>query len=198
MISIVTTAKPVGAAASACRHRFIMTIRASQAARDAGGCTNPTTATQPPQSRRSIHLEQGFGANRLNTGTMTNLTTLGDTLLANFLTLHIPGSKRGHQPSGDFWAMVRARRAESLAAYARRDQLRRALVQHGYRCFLDRMECDPAGGWRLHFFVADVAALTLLDELTEGACGPGDPVSFNPEGFLAERLRHLIEIDNHS
>ena len=163
-----------------------------------GAATNPTTATQPPQTRQSIHLEQGFEATRLNTGTMTDLAILADTLLGNFRTLHIPGSKRGHQPSGDWWARVRARRAGGLAAYARRDQLRRALVQHGYRCFLDRLECDPAGGWRLHIFLAENAALTLLDELTEGACGPGDPVSFNPEGFLAERLRHLIEIDNHS
>ena len=53
---------------------------------------------------------------------------------------------------------------------------------------LHLMEPDRAGGWRLHFFVVDVAALTLLDELTEGACGPGDPVSFNPEEFVSERF----------
>ena len=100
--------------------------------------SDPTTVTHPTQTRRSIHLEQGFGANRINTGTMTNLTTLGDTLLANFRTLHIPATERGRSHPADCWAMVRARRAEHLAAYARRDQLRRALVQHGYRCFLDR------------------------------------------------------------
>ena len=72
------------------------------------------------------------------------------------------------------------------------------LVEHGHHRFLHHLEPDPAGGWRLHFFVADDAALTLLDELTEGACGPGDPVSFNPEEFVSERLRHLFEIDTHS
>ena len=89
--------------------------------------------------------------------------------------------------------MVKARRAAHRAAHAHRDRLRQGLVEHGYRCFLDRMEADPAGGWRLHFFVADEAALTLLDELTEGACGPGDPVSFDPERIrVGAHLRHLI------
>ena len=74
----------------------------------------------------------------------------------------------------------------------------RAWSQHGYRCFLDRMEPDPEGGWRLHFFVADDAALALLDELTEGDVGPGDPVSFDPGRFVLERIRHLFENDTHS
>ena len=88
--------------------------------------------------------------------------------------------------------MAKARRAESRAAYACRDRLRRNLVQHGYHRFLDHLESDPAGGRRLHFFVFDEAALPLLDELTEGLCGPGDPVSFDAEEFVLERIRHLI------
>ena len=56
-------------------------------------------------------------------------------------------------------------------------------------CFLDRMEPDPAGGWRLHFFMADDAALPLLDELTEGAFGLGDPANLDPEKFVSERIR---------
>ena len=54
------------------------------------------------------------------------------------------------------------------------------------------MEPDPEGGWRLHIFVADKAALSLLDELTEWECGPGDPVSFDPEEFVAGDLRDLL------
>jgi hypothetical protein len=54
------------------------------------------------------------------------------------------------------------------------------------------MESDPEGGWRLHIFVADEAALTLLDELAEWECGPGDAVSFDPEEFVAGRLRDLF------
>jgi hypothetical protein len=54
------------------------------------------------------------------------------------------------------------------------------------------MEPDPEGGWRLHIFVADEAALTLLGELTEWECGPGDPVNFDPEEFIAGRLRDLF------
>jgi hypothetical protein len=167
----------------------------------------PGTLGPPPNSVKATHptrnlpihtFGQGFEATRLNTGTMTDLATLAATLRANFCSLHIPGSKRGHQLSGDWWATVRAMHAESLAAYAYRDRLRRLLVERGHHRFLHHLEADPAGGWRLHFFVADVAALTLLDELTEGTCGPGDPVSFNPKEFVSERLRHLFKIDTHS
>jgi hypothetical protein len=176
-----------------------MTTTASHAVQGRWGLhQTPSRPPTRPETCRSIHLEQGFEATRLNTGTMTDLATLAATLRANFCSLHIPGSKRGHQLSGDWWATVRAMRAESLAAYAYRDRLRRLLVERGHHRFLHHLEADPAGGWRLHFFVADVAALTLLDELTEGTCGPGDPVSFNPKEFVSERLRHLFKIDTHS
>jgi hypothetical protein len=126
---------------------------------------------------------------------MTDLATRAATLLANFRTFHIPGSKRGHQPSGDWWARVRARQADNRAAYACRHQLCQELVGHGCRHFLHRMECDPAGGWRLHIFVADDAALTVLDQLTDGACGPGDPANFDPEKFVSARLPQVIAND---
>jgi hypothetical protein len=126
---------------------------------------------------------------------MTDLATLAATLLANFRTLHIPGSRRGHQSSGDWWTTAKARRAEHRAAYACRDQIRRELVDHGHNRLLHYMEPDPEGGWRLHFFVADDAALILLDELTDGICGPGESVSFDPEEFVSERIGHLIEDD---
>jgi len=126
---------------------------------------------------------------------MTDLATLAATLLANFRTLHIPGSRRGHQPSEDWWAMVKTRRAANRAAYAYRDRIGQQLIEHGYRCFLDRMESDPVGGWRLHIFPVDDAALALLDRLTEGAFGPGDPASFNPERFVSARLLQVIAND---
>ena len=68
--------------------------------------TEPPKAARRPQSRRSIHLEQGFEATRLNTGTMTDLVTLAAHLLANFRTVRIPASGRqeGH---ADWWTMVR-------------------------------------------------------------------------------------------
>ncbi|MGO9997349.1 MAG: hypothetical protein ACLPKW_06330 [Acetobacteraceae bacterium] len=94
--------------------------------------------------------------------------------------------------------MVKARRAAHRAVHARRDRLCQGLLERGFRCFLDRMEADPAGGWLLHFFVADEAALTLLDELTEAVCGPGDALSFDAEEFVLQRIRYLIEKDTHS
>ena len=128
---------------------------------------------------------------------MTDLATLADNLLANFRTVRIPASER-QEGYADWWTMVKARRAAHRAVHARRDRLCQGLVQHGYRCFLDRMEPDPEGGWRLHFFVSDDAGLALLDELTEGMSGRGDPVSFDPGRFVLERIRHLFENDIRS
>ena len=184
MISIVTTAKPVGAAASACRHRFTMTTRASQAARDAGGCTNPTTVTQPPQSRQSIHLEQGFGATRLNTGTMTDLATLAATLLANFRTVHIPSSKRWPRA-------VRRLVGDGKGAACRQSGCirlpRPAPPRTGASMATTVPRPDGTRPERVDggsTFSSPIMLLCrLLDELTEGECGPGDPVSFNPEGI---------------
>jgi hypothetical protein len=82
---------------------------------------------------------------------MSDPATLAATLLANFRTVHIPASDRAEGQPTDWWAMAKARRAESRAAYACRDRLRRNLVQHGYHRFLDHLESDPAGGRRLHF-----------------------------------------------
>ena len=171
---------------------------ASQAVQGTGACT-PTRprSLSRPETWRSIVLEQGFGATRLNTGEMTNVATLAAALLANFRTIRLPSSQQREQHP-DWWTMVKARRAAHRAVHAHRDRLRQRLVERGFRCFLDRMEADPAGGWLLHFFVADEAALTLLDELTEGACGPGDALSFDAEEFVLERIRHLIENDTHS
>ena len=129
---------------------------------------------------------------------MTDLADLAAALVTNFRTVRIPASERPEgQPTG-WWAMAKGRREDSRAAYACRDRLRRLLVEHGHHRFLHHLEPDPVGGWRLHFLVADDAALPLLDELTEGMCGPGDPVSFDPEEFVLERIRHLSEDDAQS
>ena len=95
---------------------------------------------------------------------MTDLATLAADSLANFRTVRIRPPERVEVPPGDWWAMVKARRSAHRAAHAYRDRLCQGLVEHGYHRFLDRMEPDPAGGWRLHIFPADDAALALLDE----------------------------------
>jgi hypothetical protein len=50
------------------------------------------------------------------------------------------------------------------------------------------LEPDPDGGWRLHLFVSEHAAMHLLDEITGGRCGAGDPASFDPEEFVLVQL----------
>ena len=144
-------------------------------------------------------LEHGFGAARLNTGTMTDLPTLAATLLANFRTIHFPRSEDRSTPPvpgrPDWFATAKARRAERLAVEAYRRQLRQRL-HDGHHRFLDHLEPDPEGGWRLHIFVEDDGALSLLDGITDQECGPGDPVSFDPEQFVMERLGYLNQSDS--
>ena len=75
--------------------------------------------------------------------------------------------------------------------YDLRDRLRRILIHHRHR-FIDCQEPDPEGGWRLHIFVLDEDALPL-DGIDGQRCETGDPVDFDPEEFVIERLREWIE-----
>ena len=140
-----------------------------------------------------------FGAIRLNTDAMTDLPTLAATLVANFLTIRFPTpvDRSGHStPShSDWWTTAKTRRAERLAVDAYRHQMRRQLIEHGHRRFLDHLEPDPEGGWRLHFFLADDAAMSLLTKASDGECGPGDPAGFDPKEFVAEGLGWLTASD---
>jgi hypothetical protein len=135
-------------------------------------------------------MERQSGATRLNTHIMTADPILAAALLANFRTIRFPSSEnRSTQSTGhsDWWATAKARRADRLAIDAYRHQLRRQLAQSGHHRFLDHLEPDPAeGGWRLHVFVADDHALSILADIN--ACGVGDPVDFDPEEFVAQRL----------
>ena len=46
--------------------------------------------------------------------------------------------------------------------------------------------------WRLHILVLDEGALPLLDGIDGRRCESGDPVDFDPEEFVIERLREWI------
>ena len=126
---------------------------------------------------------------------MTDLADLAATLLANFRTVRIAAQNDDPAPSGDWWGAVKARRAEKLAVYAHRDHIRRELVRQGHHRFLHHLEPDEDGGWRLHLFFANDDAMSLLDEITEGRCGAGDPVTFDPEAFVREQLSRLPHAD---
>ena len=123
---------------------------------------------------------------------MTDLLTLAAKMLANFRTIRIPSSEDGLQTHSDFWQAAKARMADRRAAYAYRDELRAAMVEHGHRRFFDHLEPDPEGGWRLHLFFADHAAASLLDEIGEELCLLGDPVALDPEECVRERLGDWI------
>jgi len=119
---------------------------------------------------------------------MTDLARFVATLLANFRTIRIPAQEEDPNPAGDWWGAAKARRAEKLAVYAYRDHIRRELVRHGHDRFLHHLEPDQDGGWRLHFFFANDGAVSLLDEITDGRGGLGDPARLDPEEFVRERL----------
>jgi hypothetical protein len=123
---------------------------------------------------------------------MTDLLILATKMLANFRTIRIACSEDSSNYS-DWWQAAKARRADRRVGYAYRDALRAALVEHGHRRFFDHLEPDPDGGWRLHLFLIDDAAVSLLDEITGELCLPGDPVALNPEDLVREQLGDWIE-----
>ena len=43
----------------------------------------------------------------------------------------------------------------------------------------------------LHIFVLDESGLMLMGKIDGWRCEPGDPVAFDPEEFVIERLREL-------
>jgi hypothetical protein len=131
---------------------------------------------------------------------MNDLQTLAAALLANFRTIRVPASDDRYRPyastAPDWFQTVKARRAARRAAEAYRDRVRQKLVEHGHHRFFHHLEADPQGGWRLHFFVADDHALSILADINEGQCGPGDPVDFDAEQFVMERLGYLEGMDS--
>jgi hypothetical protein len=122
---------------------------------------------------------------------MTNDTSaLAATLLANLRTIRFPPTEEYFPRSPmhwDWWQAAKARRADRQAVFDYRQRLRSELIEHGHRQFLDYVEPDPDGGWQLHFFVTDAARL-LLDRITEGRCGAGDPARFDPKEFILSQL----------
>jgi hypothetical protein len=138
-------------------------------------------------------LEQYFQAVRLNTGMTNDSSALAAILLANFRTMRFPPSEECFpraQTHSDWWQAAKARLADRQTVHDYRQRLRRDLIAHGHRQFLDRVEPDPGGGWRLHLFVADDGAMSLLARITEGRCGAGDPASFDPKEFVQAQLDH--------
>jgi hypothetical protein len=150
-------------------------------------------ATTATRTIPTIVLEQGFEGVRLNTGTMSDLETLARRILANYRTIRLPAEALPARPNlqpSDWGPLVKARRAEKRVLYNLRDGVRRVLNQHRYR-FIDCQERDPDGGWRLHIFALDENALPFLDGIDGRRCEPGDPLDFDPEEFVIERLREL-------
>jgi hypothetical protein len=133
---------------------------------------------------------------RLNTSTMTDLLTLLSDMTVNFRTIRIPCSENSlprPQTHSDWWQAAKTRIADRRAAYAYRDELRAALIEHGHRRFFCHLEPDPESGWRLHLFFADHAAASLLDEIGGELCVMGDPVAFDPKECVRECLGNWIE-----
>lgn len=126
---------------------------------------------------------------------MSDLQTLAAKMLTNFRTSHLcseDGLPRS-QTHSDWWQAAKARIAYRRAVRAFRDELRADLIEHGHHQFFDHLEPDPEGGWRLHIFLADDAAASLLDEIGGELCVMGDPVALDPEERVRECLGDWIE-----
>ena len=147
---------------------------------------------------KSILLGQCLGVVSLNTGRMTDLVVLAATMLANFVTVRFSrNAEMWRVLDEDLSFEVRIRclnhalRGELLSVGCYRHGLRLGLVRHGHSQFLDYVEGDPSGGWRIHLFLCDASAISIIPLITEGDVGPGDPVRFDPRQFVQRRLERL-------
>jgi hypothetical protein len=116
-----------------------------------------------------------------------DLADLYDTLLSNFRTVRIPATEPVEIKPGSMFAAAHARLAARRAVQAVQDEIRRALNDRSFN-HCHHLEEDREGGWRLHLFLVDDEAVQFLEEIEKGAIGPGDPVAFDPDQFLRERL----------
>ena len=117
-----------------------------------------------------------------------DLADLHETLIANWRTIQIPAPEPiPPKPGRSIFAALHAQRATWRVVENAKDGILHRLAERGHR-FFSRLEEDPAGGGRLHVFLVDRAALADLKEIANGGYGPGDPVKFDPDEFLRERL----------
>jgi len=126
---------------------------------------------------------------------MTDLSALKATMLANFITVRFGRYEHVWTVLEEDLAFdVRVRclnhalRAEILSIRCHRANLRAALFRERHRQFLDYVEGDPGGRWRIHLFLGDEDAIVLLPKITTGYVGCGDPVAFDPRAFIERRL----------
>jgi hypothetical protein len=163
------------------------------------GTTEPFKVRRRDQNIGNQLLGHGFGGRPVNTVAMTDLTTLATALLTNFLTVRFPRYEpvwnvlddEDLAPDAHYRCRGHALRCEELLIRCQRFILRQRLIEAGHHEFLDHVEADPAGGWRIHLFLADGAAIGLMPEITDGMVGPGDPVNFNPRTLIERRLQRL-------
>jgi len=134
---------------------------------------------------------------------MTDLSTLATTLLGNFVTVRFPGYEpvwdvlddENLAPDARHRCLGHALRCEELLIRCHRFNIRQRLIEAGHHQFLDLVEADPAGGWRIHLFLADDAVVGLMQEITDGVIGTGDPVRYDPKAFVERRLQRLKKSD---
>jgi hypothetical protein len=134
---------------------------------------------------------------------MTDLSPLATTFLTNFVTVRFSRYQPVWMVLDDENLPVDARnrclghalRCEELLIRCHRFNLCQGLAEAGHRRFFDLVEADPAGGWRVHLFLADDAAIGLVVSITDGMVGPGDPVRFDPKALVERRLQRLNKSD---
>jgi hypothetical protein len=122
---------------------------------------------------------------------MTDLPTLAATLLSNFATIRLRRREKLLTWPVSVLPLDLHCKVLEITLGCNRQYLRQRLLDDGHRAFFDRLEGDGLDGWRLHFFCLDPSAIPVLHNAGVGKCGPGDPVTLNPEKFIARRLRQL-------
>ena len=137
-------------------------------------------------------MAREFQGARINTAMFDDLKKLADQLLTNFVTVHFPRNEPLWRIAGRCCASRCSHplpwscpRRQNCSAYGcHRMAIRHGLWNHGYRAFLDRVEGVLAEAGASTYFYLDDAAVRLLAQDHCRHVGPGDPVNFDPKGFV--------------
>src|SRR4051794_17944591 len=104
-----------------------------------------------------------------------DFTTLATTLLANHVTVRFPRTEyvwtfleRDLDPDVRMKCLGTALRCEELCVRSYRLVLRCGLIDAGHRQFLDRLEGEAHGGWRIHLFLPNEDAVRSVPSITIG------------------------------
>jgi hypothetical protein len=128
-----------------------------------------------------------------------DLDATADLLLANFHTIRFPRlgpewSLQKLYPEPERREIDLGIEADQRFCVMHRDRMRLTLWNAGHCRFFDRIEGWLTGGWRIHLFLAEPEAVSVIDP-AGGVLSAGDPIRLDPAAFVRRQLQSITRLN---